>query len=251
MSVLALASPASLKGVLTPASAAAHLATGLRRWVTAEELPVADGGEGTAAVLHAARGGEWREAMVSDPLGRPVLARWLVLPDGSAVVDSAKRWAYLFWPRASAIRSAPHARARRAPPRRARAGSRARFSSASAAPRRSTAASRCGRSPVRLCATCEYASCAMCATHCSANAERRASSARRRAPTRVRSRSSSTDSPRSPSWSRIASCRGRCRRRPWRGVCGARRRALRRCGSRPRHDRLRRSCAARRSRCHR
>jgi glycerate 2-kinase len=41
-------------------------------------------------VLHAARGGEWCEAMVSDPIGRPVLARWLVLPDGSAVVDSAE-----------------------------------------------------------------------------------------------------------------------------------------------------------------
>ena len=90
MSPLALASPASLKGVLDSASAAAHLAAGLRRTVTAEELPVADGGEGTAAVLHAARGGEWRTARVSDPLGLPVTARWLVLPDGSAVVDSAE-----------------------------------------------------------------------------------------------------------------------------------------------------------------
>jgi glycerate kinase len=88
--VLALASPASLKGVLTPASAAAHLAAGLRRWVVAEELPVADGGEGTASVLHAARGGEWRTATVSDPIGRRVSARWVVLPDGSAVVDSAE-----------------------------------------------------------------------------------------------------------------------------------------------------------------
>ena len=78
--MLALASPASLKGVLTPASAAAHLAVGLRRFVDVEELPVADGGEGTAAVLHAARGGEWRTATVSDPLGRPVAVRWLVLP---------------------------------------------------------------------------------------------------------------------------------------------------------------------------
>jgi glycerate 2-kinase len=88
--VLALASPASLKGVLTPASAAAHLAVGLRRFVDVEELPVADGGEGTAAVLHAARGGEWRTATVSGPLGRPVAARWLVLPDGSVAVDSAE-----------------------------------------------------------------------------------------------------------------------------------------------------------------
>jgi glycerate kinase len=90
MSPLALASPASLKGVLDPVSAARHLAVGLRRSVDAEELPVADGGEGTAAVLHAARGGEWRTARVADPLGRPVLGRWLTLPDGTAVVDSAE-----------------------------------------------------------------------------------------------------------------------------------------------------------------
>jgi glycerate 2-kinase len=90
MSALALASPASLKGVLAPASAAAHLAAGLRRWVDADELPVADGGEGTAAVLQAALGGEWRTATVADPLGRPVLARWLLLPEGAAVVDSAE-----------------------------------------------------------------------------------------------------------------------------------------------------------------
>lgn len=90
MSPLALASPASLKGVLDSASAARHLAAGLRRFVDAEELPVADGGEGTAAVLYAARGGEWRTARVTDPLGLPVTARWLALPDGSAVVDSAE-----------------------------------------------------------------------------------------------------------------------------------------------------------------
>ena len=90
MSPLALASPASLKGVLDSASAAAHLAAGLRRSVDADELPVADGGEGTAAVLYAAVGGDWREAQVADPLGRPVTARWLVLPDGVAVVDSAE-----------------------------------------------------------------------------------------------------------------------------------------------------------------
>lgn len=90
MSPLALASPASLKGVRDSASAAAQLAAGLRRWVAAEELPVADGGEGTAAVLHAARGGEWRTARVTDPLGLAVTARWLALPDGTAVVDSAE-----------------------------------------------------------------------------------------------------------------------------------------------------------------
>ena len=89
--MLALASPASLKGVLTPLEAASLLAAGMRRVyrVVAEEAPVADGGEGTAAVLHAALGGRWRTAVVSDPLGRPVAARWLLLPDGTAVVESA------------------------------------------------------------------------------------------------------------------------------------------------------------------
>lgn len=88
--MLALASPASLKGVLGPVEAARHLAAGLRRAVDADEAPVADGGEGTADVLHAARGGDWCTAPVSDPLGRRVEARWLVLPDGQAVVESAQ-----------------------------------------------------------------------------------------------------------------------------------------------------------------
>jgi glycerate 2-kinase len=88
--VLALACPASLKGVLSAAEAAAALAAGFRdAGVEAEECPIADGGEGTADVLHAAFGGEWREAVVSDPLDRPVSARWLALPDGTAVVESA------------------------------------------------------------------------------------------------------------------------------------------------------------------
>ena len=87
----ALAAPAGLKGVLSPAEAATLLGTGLRRvgGVEVEEVPVADGGEGTALVLHAALGGEWRTAVVSDPLGRPVAARWLLLDDGTAVVESA------------------------------------------------------------------------------------------------------------------------------------------------------------------
>ena len=84
----ALACPASLKGVLTAAEAAAALVEGLGKGAVA--LPVADGGEGTAAVLAAALGGRWRSARVSDPLGRPVDARWLVLPDGTAVVESAE-----------------------------------------------------------------------------------------------------------------------------------------------------------------
>ena len=86
----ALLSPASLKGVLSATSAAAALARGAREaGIEAEELPVADGGEGTAEVFERALGGEWRTAAVQDPLGRPVEARWLVLPDGRAVVEAA------------------------------------------------------------------------------------------------------------------------------------------------------------------
>ena len=87
----ALACPASLKGVLSAREAAAALAAGFREaGVEADECPIADGGEGTAEVLFFALGGEWREETVSDPLGRPVQARWLALPDGTAVVESAE-----------------------------------------------------------------------------------------------------------------------------------------------------------------
>ncbi len=90
--MLALASPASLKGVLSPLEAASLLAAGLRRvpGLVVDELPVADGGEGTAAVIQAALGGTWQTATVSDALGRPVRATWLLLDDGTAVVESAQ-----------------------------------------------------------------------------------------------------------------------------------------------------------------
>ncbi len=86
----ALAASASLKGVLSPLDATAALAVGLRSvGVEATELPIADGGEGTADVLHAVLGGSWRSTVVAGPLGAPVEARWLVLPDRTAVVESA------------------------------------------------------------------------------------------------------------------------------------------------------------------
>ena len=89
-SLRALACPASYKGVLCAFAAAEALCEGLRAGgCDAVALPVADGGEGTAEVLCRALGGRWLEAEVSDPLGRPVPARWLVLPDGRAVVEAA------------------------------------------------------------------------------------------------------------------------------------------------------------------
>jgi glycerate kinase len=61
-----------------------------RAGLSVDEAPVADGGEGTMEVLFAALGGEWGTATVSDPLGRLVEARWLLLPDGTAVVEAAE-----------------------------------------------------------------------------------------------------------------------------------------------------------------
>jgi len=90
--VRVLACPASLKGVLTAGGAAAALAAGLRRvpGIDVQELPVADGGEGTLEALAQAGGGVWRDADVHDAFGRPRRARWLQLEDGTAVVEAAE-----------------------------------------------------------------------------------------------------------------------------------------------------------------
>jgi len=86
----ALLCPASLKGVLSARAAAGALGRGFREaGADVTELPVADGGEGTYEALASALGGKFREAVVSDPLGRPVPARWLRLPDGRAVIEAA------------------------------------------------------------------------------------------------------------------------------------------------------------------
>ena len=83
--------PDSLKGVLSAHEAAQALAAGVRgAGGNALELPLADGGEGTAEALEGALGGDWQHAQVLDPLGRPVQARWLLLPDRRAVVESAE-----------------------------------------------------------------------------------------------------------------------------------------------------------------
>ena len=92
MSRPVLVAPDSFKGTFTAAEVAAHIARGLRgAGRDAEELPVADGGEGTMDVLASALGGELRTARVSDPLGRTVEASYALLPDGrTAVVEAAQ-----------------------------------------------------------------------------------------------------------------------------------------------------------------
>jgi glycerate kinase len=86
--VRALASPASLKGVLSAAGAASALGRGFRQaGAEVEELPIADGGEGTAAVLGAEVA---RVEAVHDAFGRPREAPIRLLPDGTVVVESAE-----------------------------------------------------------------------------------------------------------------------------------------------------------------
>ena len=86
-----LVAPDKFKGTLTAAEVAAAIARGLRAGGReAVELPVADGGDGTMDVLLSALGGEMRSAAVSDPLGRPVEARYALLPDGRGVVEVAE-----------------------------------------------------------------------------------------------------------------------------------------------------------------
>jgi glycerate kinase len=85
--------PDKLAGTYTASEAAAALAAG---WSSArpgdavQTVPLADGGEGTAEALLAARGGEWRSAYVRDALGRPRRARFALLPGGEAALDVAE-----------------------------------------------------------------------------------------------------------------------------------------------------------------
>jgi glycerate kinase len=86
-----LVAPDKFKGTLSGAEVAAAIASGLRDGGRAAgELPVADGGEGTADALLRALGGEWIEARAADALGRAVDARFAMLADGRAVVEAAE-----------------------------------------------------------------------------------------------------------------------------------------------------------------
>jgi glycerate kinase len=75
-----LVAPDKFKGTMPAAEVAAAIAAGVRDGGRpAEELPVADGGDGTAEALLRALGGEWVEADATDALGRPIEARFAIL----------------------------------------------------------------------------------------------------------------------------------------------------------------------------
>ena len=55
-----------------------------------ELLPLADGGEGILDPFRDAAGGKIHETTVSDALGRQVSASWLLLDDGTAIIESSQ-----------------------------------------------------------------------------------------------------------------------------------------------------------------
>jgi glycerate kinase len=83
-----LVAPDSFKGTFAASEVAAAIGRGLRAGGReAVELPIADGGEGTMDAL----GGDVLTATVSDPLGRPVEARFALTGDGrTGVVEMAE-----------------------------------------------------------------------------------------------------------------------------------------------------------------
>ena len=89
-----LVAPDSFKGTLGATAAADALAAGWRRARPGDQvrtLPLADGGEGTLEALGSdVAGAAWHSTPVSGPDGRPVDADWLLLPDGTAVVEMAR-----------------------------------------------------------------------------------------------------------------------------------------------------------------
>jgi len=87
-----LVAPDSFKGTFGAREVAEAIAAGVEAADgTADRCPVADGGEGTMAVLLEALGGERWQAQVHDPLRRPIVAELALLDDGeTAVVETAR-----------------------------------------------------------------------------------------------------------------------------------------------------------------
>jgi glycerate kinase len=86
--------PDSFKESASAVCVARAMARGVRRALPQAEIleiPLADGGEGTAGVLAAATGGRVLTCTVTGPLGEPVAARYGVLGDGAtAVIEMAE-----------------------------------------------------------------------------------------------------------------------------------------------------------------
>lgn len=84
--------PSGFKESLDAPAVAAAIAAGIRRVVPGamvDEIPLVDGGEGSARALAAATGGEIVPVIVTGPVGEPVPAHFAMLDSGTAVLDMA------------------------------------------------------------------------------------------------------------------------------------------------------------------
>ncbi len=85
--------PDSFKESMTAAEAAAAMARGIRSVdadIQCDEIPMADGGEGTTSALVDALGGEWLEVDCHDALNRPIVGSIGWIPERSlAVIEVA------------------------------------------------------------------------------------------------------------------------------------------------------------------
>ena len=99
-----LIAPDKFKGSLSGAEAATALAAGWREGWPAQrpleitQLPMADGGEGTAEAIHDALHGRWVTRTVPDPIGRPVEGRYALVERGGerlAVLEMSSASGYL------------------------------------------------------------------------------------------------------------------------------------------------------------
>lgn len=83
----------SFKGSISSIAAGTAAAEGVRRVFPDAECavrPLADGGEGTVDALVSGLGGELKAVTVTGPAGKPVTARYGLLPDGVAVMEMAE-----------------------------------------------------------------------------------------------------------------------------------------------------------------
>ena len=80
----------SLKGSLTSLQAGSAAAEGIRRVypdVQIDIFPIADGGEGTVDALVTGLKGKKQTVSAMDPLGRPIVCEYGILPNGTAVIE--------------------------------------------------------------------------------------------------------------------------------------------------------------------
>jgi glycerate kinase len=88
-----LLAPDSFKGCLSAQQAARAMASGILRADPTAKCtlqPMADGGEGTLAVLRQSLGGRWLRFTADDLTGRPRQVACLLLDDGTAMIEVAR-----------------------------------------------------------------------------------------------------------------------------------------------------------------